>query len=147
MRRRPHGKRFGTLVHAALATVQLDADAVAVREAVVLQARVLGASADEATAAVDTVRAALAHPLLRRAAAARRCRREAPVTLRLDDGTLVEGVVDVAFEEQGAWTVVDFKTDVEVTGRLPEYRRQVALYVRAVARATGCPASGVVLRV
>jgi len=61
---------------------------------------------------------------------------------------VVEGVVDAAFLEDGAgWTVVDFKTDVEIAGRLEEYRRQVGLYAEAVRRATGVPARGVLLRV
>jgi len=42
------------------------------------------------------------------------CRRETPVTLTLPDGTLIEGVVDLAFEEGGEWTVVDYKTDREI---------------------------------
>jgi len=28
----------------------------------------------------------------------------------MSDGLIVEGVVDLAFEEQGKWTVVDYKT-------------------------------------
>ena len=62
----------------------------------------------------------LSHDLLaraRRADARGACRRETPVTLTLDDGTLVEGVVDLAFEEDGAWIVVDYKTDREIGGR------------------------------
>jgi hypothetical protein len=43
--------------------------------------------------------------------------------------------------------VVDFKTDAEIGGRLEEYRRQVALYALAIERATGEPATGVLLRV
>ncbi|HLK12415.1 MAG TPA: UvrD-helicase domain-containing protein [Candidatus Binatia bacterium] len=147
---RPHGLRFGTLVHALLATVALDAAAPAVAAAAALAGRVLGASEAEVAAAAEAVVRALAHPLLRRAAAAGRCRREAPVALGLDDGTLVEGVVDVAFREEGPpprWTVVDFKTDVELGARLADYRRQVALYAGAIARATGEPATGVLLRV
>jgi ATP-dependent exoDNAse (exonuclease V) beta subunit len=67
--------------------------------------------------------------------------------VRIDD-TLVEGVVDVAFvEDDAGWTVVDFKTDVELAGRLEEYRRQVGLYVEAIRRATGRAARGVLLRV
>jgi len=92
----------------------------------------------------------LAHPLLRRAAVAARagrCRRECPVTIRLDDGVLVEGVIDAAFVEDGGWAVVDFKTDVEIGGRLEEYRRQVGVYAEAVGRATGVRARGVLLRV
>jgi ATP-dependent helicase/nuclease subunit A len=52
------------------------------------------------------------------------------------------------FEADGGWVVVDFKTDVEI-GRqgIERYRRQVGLYAAAVARATGQPATGVLLRV
>jgi ATP-dependent exoDNAse (exonuclease V) beta subunit len=146
---RPHGKRFGSLVHGVLATVDLDGARADVERVAALQGRLLGATADEVTAAIDSVTTALAHPLLRRAAVAARdgrCRRETPLAVRLDD-LLVEGVVDVAFEEKGSWTVVDFKSDVELAGRLEEYRRQVGLYVEAVGRATGRPAQGVLLRV
>jgi ATP-dependent exoDNAse (exonuclease V) beta subunit len=149
---RPHGKRFGTLVHAVLAAVPLDAGAEAVQAATVQAGRVLGAPADEQAAAVQAVAATLADPWLRRAAvaaAAGRCRRETAVALVLDDGTLVEGVVDLAFRDDGddGWTVLDFKTDRELGGRLAEYRRQVGLYARAVSRATGMPACAVLLRV
>src|SRR5207247_6377765 len=99
----------------------------------------LGASADETTAAMATVTRALAHPLVRRAALAASCRRETPVAIRLADGVLVEGVVDAAFVEDGVWTVVDFKTDVELANRLDEYRRQVALYAAAIAGGAGAP--------
>ncbi|TMB18502.1 MAG: ATP-dependent deoxyribonuclease subunit A [Deltaproteobacteria bacterium] len=148
---RPHGKRFGTLVHAVLAAVELDADRAGVADVAALQGRLLGARAEEVEAAADTAARALAHPLLRRAAdAARagRCRRECPVGVKLAGDVVVEGVVDAAFLEDGAgWTVVDFKTDVEIAGRLEEYRRQVGLYAEAVRRATGGPARGVLLRV
>jgi len=143
---RPHGARFGTLVHSVLATVDLGADAAQVARLTEIEGRILGATADEVAAATDAVRAALAHPLLRQAAAAR-CRRETPLSLPLDDGTLIEGVVDAAFEDDTGWTVVDFKTDVELDARLEDYRAQVRLYVRAVAAATGRPARGVLLRV
>ena len=63
------------------------------------------------------------------------------------DGSLVEGVLDLAFEDGGGWTVVDFKTDVDVRGRLPEYRWQLGAYVHAVAEATALPARAVVLQV
>jgi hypothetical protein len=124
-----------------------------VRAQAVLEGRVLGAPDDEVGAATETVVEALAHPLLKRAAAAARagrCRRETPIALQLEDGILVEGVADAAFYEEvpePAWTVVDFKTDVEIAGRLDEYRRQVGLYARAIAHSTGRPARGVLLRV
>jgi hypothetical protein len=42
--------------------------------------------------------------------------------------------------------VVDFKTDVQIGGRLAEYVRQVELYALAIARATGVPAGAVLLQ-
>ena len=93
----------------------------------------------------------LKHELLvraRRADARGACRRETAVTLTLDDGTLVEGVVDLAFEEDGAWTVVDYKTDREIaTDGEEQYHRQLAAYALAISRATGAPASGILVRV
>ena len=149
---RPEGARFGTLVHAILAFVDLEADPAAVARAGSQQARLLGAPADEERAAVAAAVAALAHPLLRRAAAAAAAgglRREVPVALRLAERTLVEGVVDVAFREPGGagWTIVDFKTDRDLAPRLPEYRWQVTLYARAVAAATGEPTRAILFQV
>jgi ATP-dependent exoDNAse (exonuclease V) beta subunit len=147
------GTALGRAVHAVLATVDLDADAAAVAAATALQARLLGSASDEVAAAPAVVLAALAPPLIRRAAAAARvgrCRREVAMALRLDDGTLVEGVADLAFREDDAtagWTVVDFKTDLSVAGRVDEYRRQLAVYAEAVARATALPTRAVVLQV
>jgi len=144
---RPHGVRFGTLVHGVLATVDLAADRDAVAAAAALQGRLLGATAEEVDAATDAVAHALAHPLLRRAAAAAVCRRETAVVIRVPDGSIVEGVVDAAFADEDGWTVIDFKTDVELGARRAEYARQVALYADAIARATGRPARAVLLRV
>lgn len=144
---RPHGKRFGSLVHAALASVPLNAPPDAQTEVVHLAGRVLGASEEEVTAATITVRDALTHPLLRRAAAALQCRRETPLALTLPDGTLVEGVVDAAFEDASGWTVIDFKTDLNLSTNADQYRRQVALYAQAITHATGRPTKAVLLRI
>jgi len=146
---RPSGPRLGTLVHAALATVALDATPEQIADGVNLQARILGAPADEATAATSLVAAALAHPLMARARdawRAGRCRRETPVACVESDGSLVEGVIDLAFEEADGWTVVDFKTDAELAGELPRYRRQVGLYASVVARATGKNVTAVLMQ-
>jgi ATP-dependent exoDNAse (exonuclease V) beta subunit len=146
---RPGGPRFGTLVHAALATIALDAGAAQVAEGVGLQARILGAPAEEVEAAAAAVTAALAHPLMARARDAwrgGRCRRETPVAWRQPDGSLVEGVLDLAFEDAGGWTVIDFKTDAEMAAGLATYRRQVRLYASIVARATGTDVTPVLLQ-
>jgi ATP-dependent exoDNAse (exonuclease V) beta subunit len=151
---RPQGRRFGTLVHATLAALPLDAGAARVAATARAQGRLVGASPEEVEAAAVAAVAALAHPLLREAAAAEargELRREVPVILRLEDGTLAEGVVDLAFREHDAsgarWCVVDFKTDHELGPRRAQYAEQVRLYVRAVAEATGEPARGVLLGV
>ena len=69
--------------------------------------------------------------------------------LRRDDGTLVEGVVDLAFREEGpdfaGWTVVDFKTDREFELGRAEYSAQVAIYAEAIEKATNSSVSGVLL--
>ncbi|MDJ0848250.1 MAG: UvrD-helicase domain-containing protein [Myxococcota bacterium] len=148
---RPAGARFGTLVHAVLAAVDLDADAAAVSATARAQGRLLGAPQSDVVAAAEAVSAALAHPLLRRAASAPAVRRETPVLLRRDDGSLVEGVVDLAFrEDEGdtpTWTVVDFKTDRDPTPHLPDYRAQVRLYAQAITQATTHPTTPTLLLV
>jgi ATP-dependent exoDNAse (exonuclease V) beta subunit len=144
---RPSGPRFGRLVHAVLATVALDAERGAIADAAGAQARILGATPEERSAAATLVEAALVHPLLTRARDAwrrRRCRRETPITAVEPDGSILEGVLDLAFEEDDGWTVVDFKTQAELAG-LPA-RRQVAAYAAVVSRVTGRPARAVVLR-
>jgi ATP-dependent exoDNAse (exonuclease V) beta subunit len=58
---------------------------------------------------------------------------------------LVEGVLDLAFKERGAWVVVDFKTDEELR-REANYVAQLTMYIRALRAATGEDATGVLLR-
>jgi ATP-dependent exoDNAse (exonuclease V) beta subunit len=134
-----------------LASAPLDADRHAIEALADVHGRVLAAPADEVSAAGDTVFRVLGHELIRRARAAEqlgRCRRESPVTYTLPDGTVVEGVVDLAFEELSGWTVVDYKTDRELAAAGEErYRRQVALYVTAIRQATGAAANGVLVRI
>jgi ATP-dependent exoDNAse (exonuclease V) beta subunit len=146
---RPHGDRFGTLVHATLARVRLEAGRAEVAAIAAFFARSLGAGDEETAAAIEAAIGALASPLMRRAAAATDVRREAALAVILDDGTVAEGVADLVFTEtHGAerlCTVVDFKTDREIASLLDEYRAQIALYVRAVQRATGAATRGVIL--
>ncbi|MGH7815195.1 MAG: UvrD-helicase domain-containing protein [Candidatus Binataceae bacterium] len=146
---RPHGIRFGTLAHLIMLRVGFAADASQVRAIAAGAGRIVGAAGEEIAAAADAVIAALKSPLIRRAAAASRTMRECPLAIRIEDGTTVEGIADLAFAERGkdglAWTVVDFKTDADIAPRLDEYRAQIALYVRALRTATGAPASGAIL--
>jgi ATP-dependent exoDNAse (exonuclease V) beta subunit len=146
---RPSGRRFGALVHAVLATVDLDASADEIGAVAQANARLVDASPEETDAAVTIVRSALKHPLIQRAARAQAVRRETPVQHYREDGTLIEGVVDLAFQEItpefNGWTVVDFKTDREIEKAENQYRAQVAAYVEAVRIATTSPARGFLL--
>ncbi|MGI9066718.1 MAG: PD-(D/E)XK nuclease family protein, partial [Pyrinomonadaceae bacterium] len=150
---RPHGKRFGILVHVVLSLVPLNSHYEAIADLARVQGRIFGATEEEVAGAVETVHRALRHPLIQRAAAAAnggQCRREVPIGLKLDDGVMVEGMIDLAFQEQtpdSAWTVIDYKTDFEVKGRLEEYQNQVSLYALAISRATGRQTRPVLLRI
>ena len=148
---RSGGIGFGLLVHGVLANMTFGAEREALDDLAAVEARVLGLSGDEAIAAASVVERLLSHDVLVRARAADArgaCRRETPVTCTLPDGTVVEGVVDLAFEEAGEWTVVDYKTDREIAAAGEDrYRRQVALYASAIAQATGQPAHAVLVRV
>jgi ATP-dependent exoDNAse (exonuclease V) beta subunit len=145
---RPHGQRFGTLVHLTMLRVLLDATPNEVERVAAGEGRMLGADAAEIAAAASAVSAALETPLIRRAARSRDLRRECPVILPLQ-GTVIEGIADLVFLEEYAedpfWTVVDFKTDAAIVPRLSEYRAQIAIYVRGISEATGLRADGVVL--
>jgi hypothetical protein len=148
---RPSGPRFGALVHAVLARVPLDASGEGIRAVVDAQARLLGATAEESAEAHAVVALALKHPVWTRArgCAPDELRREIPVMSRRPDGTLIEGVVDLAYRtaENGRarWTVVEIKTDsADAAGVPPEHHAQLGLYVEAISVATGEPADGLI---
>jgi len=63
------------------------------------------------------------------------------------DGTLIEGVLDLAFTEDGVTTVVDFKTDHELAAGEARYRAQLQQYVNAVTAVTGRQVAGVLFRI
>jgi ATP-dependent exoDNAse (exonuclease V) beta subunit len=154
---RPGGRRFGTLMHAVLRDVAFESSRDAIAKLVELNARSIGAPVDESDAARSAVEAALVHPLMTRARAAGRIHREYPVTLPLDEGTLteggavLEGVIDLAFMENGGWVIVDFKTDTDSSSesgaRREQYRRQLQWYGYALQRLTGLPAKAYLLEV
>jgi ATP-dependent exoDNAse (exonuclease V) beta subunit len=137
-------------VHAVLETIDLHASEAEVAALAAATGQRLGAPAEEIRAATLAVVAALSHPLLVRARAPGvTCRRESPIVVKEEDGSVTEGVLDLAFRDERAagWIVVDYKTDVELGDRQRDYEAQVLLYARAVATATGEPAKGVLLLV
>ena len=150
---RPFGPEFGSLVHATLATVPLDASDRIVSATAATQARILlgfDTPQEEVYAAAEVVMSALGHPLFDRVRAAerrRQCHREWPVIWQAPSGVLVEGTIDLVFEEKEGLIALDFKTDRELATDLDRYKRQLTYYCRALEAATGKSARGVLLRV
>jgi ATP-dependent exoDNAse (exonuclease V) beta subunit len=157
---RPYGPQFGSLVHTTLATVPLDAVESIVRRVASTQARILlgsGSGVDEeAYAVAEAVMAVLRHPLFDRVRTANksgRCYRELPLIWQAPDGTLIEGTIDLAFEEPDSasnerrFVVLDFKTDRELDVEGERYRRQLAIYCRALTSLKGGSARGILMRV
>jgi ATP-dependent exoDNAse (exonuclease V) beta subunit len=147
---RAGGLAFGALVHLVLAQAPFDSSTETLEAVASVQARILGLGDGDARAAARAVERVFAHDVLRRARSADlrgACRRETAVTWNAPDGALVEGFVDLAFEESGRWIVVEYKTDRELAAAGEDrYLRQLDVYCTAVARATGRPASGILLR-
>jgi len=130
----------------------LDSDQESIAQVARLQGRILGATNEEIQAAQETVQQVAQHKVIKRGAVAMQagvCRREAPVTLKLRNNSMVEGIVDLAYQDptdKDTWMVVDYKTDFEMKGRLDEYRKQVWLYALAISRASGKKAKPVLLQ-
>ena len=60
-----------------------------------------------------------------------------------DGADLLEGVIDLVFEEDGALVVVDYKTDhiapEQALAQAAHHAPQLQLYGRGLAQATGLP--------
>jgi ATP-dependent exoDNAse (exonuclease V) beta subunit len=134
---RSAGPRFGTLVHTILRDAALDGTGIEQLEKV--HGRVLGASDQEIEHAAEAVAAALKHPLLERARKSTLCRRELPILLKLEPNRILEGVIDLAFLENGTWHIVDFKTDAEIGANRKRYENQLRWYSLAMARLNQAP--------
>ncbi len=104
---------------------------------------------DEAVRVVEGVRSS---SLWQRALAAKRLLVEVPFSLTVPSAelgvtegpsqTLLAGAIDLAFEEEAGWSIVDYKSDT-VADNLPDlvrfYRPQVELYRRYWQQLTGQP--------
>ena len=83
---------------------------------------------------------------------AKRIERELPFSMlfegkrvydTLEDGEnlFLQGIIDTAFEEDGEWVLVDYKTDRVTSGEdlIKRYKIQMDLYKEALQRLTGMP--------
>jgi ATP-dependent exoDNAse (exonuclease V) beta subunit len=138
----PGGRDFGGLVHRVLQHLPF-ADPAAVERARALAtglAPLCGLEPEAAARAAQLCAELLAHPLADRVRRSPRVLRELRVWLP-EEGELVEGVVDLAFEEDGGLVVVDWKTDAiaadQAIDQAAHHAPQLRLYARALALATG----------
>jgi ATP-dependent helicase/nuclease subunit A len=121
-------------VHAVLATVDDPHDLPALAAA---QARAEGVT--DAADVERRVQSALDAPVIGEARAARRRWRELYVAAPVGDrGRLIEGYIDLLFEdERGELVVVDYKTDADLDTAVDRYRLQAATYALALETTLG----------
>jgi ATP-dependent exoDNAse (exonuclease V) beta subunit len=138
------GRSFGSLVHRLLEWAPLDG--AGDRAALLAMADELAPSFDldpgAASRAAAQAEAALSLPVMDRARRAARVWRE--LGLWFPDGEhLVEGQVDLVFEEGGALVLVDYKSDAIADAQALEqaahHAPQLQLYGRGLAQALGMP--------
>jgi ATP-dependent helicase/nuclease subunit A len=152
-RRGRAGTGIGSAVHAVLQHADLtDPDAADLADLARWQASVEALPTDAVAVVEAKARAAIASPLVARAVASGRLQREllvaAPTSELLGtagegpDADLVEGFVDLCFDEGDGLVVVDYKTDevgtpAAVSVALERYAPQGAAYALLLEAATG----------
>jgi ATP-dependent helicase/nuclease subunit A len=144
LRRGRGGTNFGRAVHAVLQVLPLDSLA-GLEELARAQAAAEGI-ASRAPAVVEAVRRVAASAPLRAAVAAARLWREVPVGAT-EAGVVVEGFIDLLYEDAGGLRVVDYKTDnasaAKIERRFRHYRLQGGAYALLISLVTGRGVAGV----
>jgi ATP-dependent exoDNAse (exonuclease V) beta subunit len=144
---RSQGALFGQLVHRLLERIDWKHPTL-LEQVAAAEAPAIGADPAMVEEAVEMIRTALASDLMKHIAQADRYFKEVPFTFE-DEGAIVEGLIDVLFEEAGKIGIVDFKTDrvpkSKVADKAEQYRPQVETYRRAVTAACGTPPEEVIL--
>ena len=135
------GRDFGAFVHKLLEWIPFEGqDPVATSRLARALAPSYRLSDREAERAVEHVSRVLAMPLVERARRARRVWREIPLFFP-EEGKLVEGIVDLVFEEDDGLVVADYKTEAlapgEEAARADRHATQLRAYHRGLRDALG----------
>jgi len=161
---RGFGPDYGSALHSVLEKIRFNEESSAVIDGLITDASNEFDLADDVIGILkDQVRRALEHPIIKRAAASPRVRRELPFTIRLNkddiqtlapevygeisdrlqDEVTIDGIIDLLFEEDGQLVIVDYKTDAvegdDLAKRAEYYKPQIELYRKATSELTGMP--------
>ncbi len=138
-RRGRAGTSIGRAVHAVLQVVDLHTGS-GLEDTANAQAAAEGVPG-RANDIARLARRAIDSPLVKRALDSGRWWRETPVAGPVGDG-IVEGFIDLLFEEEDGFVIVDYKTDTlgsddEIERAMARYRLQGGGYALALSKATG----------
>ncbi|MGI6153964.1 MAG: UvrD-helicase domain-containing protein [Christensenellaceae bacterium] len=147
------GAALGTLIHTVMERVVPNAKDVEAAIGELLQNHIIDQKeADAAKSYIPMIGQFLDSELNARIKKAQRVIKEQPFNLRVyadeigftgREQMLVQGILDLAFMENGKWVLVDYKTDrvsEESMERAAEgYRVQLSLYAKALLDITGIP--------
>lgn len=77
-------------------------------------------------------------PVAKRMLKSKKIKRELSFALKLKSGTLLQGVIDCCFlDDENNITVIDYKTDRDISAMLETYKEQMRWYALALNRLTG----------
>ena len=148
MREREQGVLWGMAIHALLERAMLQGDLDLERAATRVLTEV-GLGMEHLPSCIDTVHRVVSSELWKRAKNSSRILVETPfqILTNLDEKrpsqapTILKGIIDLLFEEDNAWVLVDYKTDSIPEASLDmlvgKYRDQVMAYSRAWTEITG----------
>jgi ATP-dependent helicase/nuclease subunit A len=135
------GMAFGTVVHEALEAAGCGEPEERLNALIRCLAREHDMKEEWVEVAAGMVRRALDGDVWRRALSAKRRFHEFPFMLTetgTGGPTFLQGVVDLLFEEEDGWVIVDFKTDLLAEADLPafiaHYGPQVAIYAEQLTK-------------
>ncbi len=97
-------------------------------------------------AALETIQSVIQSPIWQRALQSPRRFMEVPFSIQLENDpqpVLIRGIIDLAFEEEGEWIIVDYKTDTGTPKTIQQkalaYRPQIDTYAACWQRMTQQP--------
>ncbi|MBX7186728.1 MAG: UvrD-helicase domain-containing protein [Vicinamibacteria bacterium] len=133
------GRVFGSFVHRLLELADFS-NPESVRKIAPALAPAFPLTKEAVARAEAQAEAALSLPIMREAARAARVFREVPISY-IEEDRLLEGVCDLAFEDEKGWVVVDYKTEAigedQVLAQASHHAAQLRRYARGLALASG----------